>query len=155
MNNTQIIPGFRSDHNAVEINIKISSELRGPGFWKLNCQLLQDPMYIQEIEKCIAECVIDNPGTDHSLLWETLKCRIRGTSVRYSAKIKRQNNKLIKDLENKLRKLQQDLPNKNGTEADVCVEDIKKIQCDIEDFCIYGTACPQEGYSQVVGTYPL
>ena len=41
------------------------------------------------------------------------------------------------------------------TEADVCVKDIKKIQCDIEDFCIYGTACPQEGYSQVVGTYPL
>ena len=66
--------------------------------------------------------------------WETIKCRIGGTSVRYSAKIKRQNNKLLKDLEDRLHTLQQDLPNKSELEAEMCVRVITKLQGEIEEF---------------------
>ena len=63
-NNNMIISGFKSDHNAVMLPVKLESMNRGPGFWKLNCSLLEDQMYIDKINKCIDDCVIENPGTE-------------------------------------------------------------------------------------------
>ena len=60
--------------------------------------------------------------------------RIGDTSVRYSAKIKRQNNKIIKDLEVRLYTLQRELPTNNEVVAEICVEDIKKLQCELDKF---------------------
>ena len=59
----KIIPGFKSDHNAVLLPLTLDSSKRGPGFWKLNCSLLEDEQYIIKITKCINECILENPNT--------------------------------------------------------------------------------------------
>lgn len=87
--NNKILPGYKSDHDIVQTIINTSKETRGPGFWKLNCELLNHPDYTAQIEECIDNTVIDNPGTEASLLWDTIKCRIRGQSVKFSANLKR------------------------------------------------------------------
>jgi len=93
---SDIIPGFCSDHSAPVIIIDVRKSNGGKGFWKLNTNLLKDNTYNAKVIDCIRETNADNPDTDEILLWDTIKCRIRGTSVKYSAECKRKrNNKLL------------------------------------------------------------
>ena len=103
-----------------------------PGFWKLNCSLLDDPKYIKIIEECVASCILENPGTEEGLLWDTIKCRIRGTSIKYSSRIKRERNKYIKNLEANLAELEKNLPTKINKEADSCATEIADIKNELE-----------------------
>ena len=111
VNNNTIYSAFKSDHSSVRCTLKLDNEKRGRGFWKLNCTLLEDLEYRTIIEKCIAECVQDNCGTDGDLLWDTIKCRVRGCSIKYSSYKKRENHKHIKELEDALIKLKNAMPN--------------------------------------------
>ena len=107
----RIVSGPRSDHLSILATLKMDTETRGPGFWKLNCALLQEQTYIDYIHNCISECIQDNKGTDDGLMWETIKCRIRGASIKYSATRKRKKNKEIQNLESELNQLKIDIVN--------------------------------------------
>jgi len=126
----RILPGFRSDHDMVECNIILNKEIRGKGFWKLNCNLLQNENYVKTIEKCIDSTVIDNPGTEEGLLWETLKCRIRGTSVKFSSILKRQTEHEMKKLELKLSLLKKEMP--TSPDPKRCAREINTTEAKIE-----------------------
>ena len=41
-----ISSSFRSDHSLIGINCNFSDISRGPGYWKLNCSLLDDNFYV-------------------------------------------------------------------------------------------------------------
>jgi len=125
-----ITPGFRSDHDIVNTNIILNKNVRGNGFWKLNCSLLQNEKYIKAIENCIDNICIDNPGTEDGLLWETLKCRIRGTSVKFSSIIKKEKDKILKEYEHRLRTLKKEMP--NSTNPDSCAREINTVEGKIE-----------------------
>ncbi len=58
---------------------------RGPGFWRLNCSLLKDQKYVDLINNTIPETAQNNPDTDDILLWDTIKLKVRGDSIRYSS----------------------------------------------------------------------
>jgi len=107
--NSHILPGFSSDHSAPVICIDIRKANGGKGFWKLNTNLLKDPIYTDRIIKCIVETTEDNPNTEETLLWDTIKCRIRGTSVKYSAECKRKRINSLLNLENLLEKAKENL----------------------------------------------
>jgi len=106
---SDIIPGFSSDHSAPVICIDIKKANSGKGFWKLNTNLLKDHAYNDKILKCIVETIEENPGTDEILLWDTIKCRIRGTSVKYSAECKRKRINTLVNLETLLGKAKENL----------------------------------------------
>jgi len=125
-----IIPGFRSDHDMVETSIIINKDTRGKGFWKLNCNLLKNEKYITAVEKCIDDTIIDNPGTDDGLLWETLKCRIRGTSVKISSMLRKEKERDLKTLENELLDLKKGMP--TSIDPTTCARDIKMVESKIE-----------------------
>ena len=72
---------------------------RGPGFWKLNCSLLNDVEYIDLVKKTILETKELNHDANPSLLWETVKCQIRGQSIKYASGKKRKSVNEIKNLE--------------------------------------------------------
>ena len=105
VNNTDILPGFRSDHSLVTMNFSNNVHKKGPGFWKLNCHLLKDEKYIDTVKTCIEETIKDNPETEPSLLWDTVKCRIRGTTIAYSSSKKKEEKNDLKFLEQELAKL--------------------------------------------------
>ena len=38
---TDIVPVIRTDHDAISLEMReLENELRGPGYWKMNCSLL-------------------------------------------------------------------------------------------------------------------
>jgi len=129
----KISPGFRSDHNVVKTSIMFEPETRGPGFWKLNCSLLDNSKYENAIIECLANCKIENPNTGRGLLWDTIKCRIRGTSIKFSSNLKREKTELKKELNKNLNSLKENLPNlQDQTRIDACICDISKIEKELE-----------------------
>ena len=68
-----------------------NSNPRGPGFWKLNASLLADAKYIDLIRKMIKEVVKeyqDNSEVHAILLWDTMKMKIRLSSLSCKTKEK-------------------------------------------------------------------
>ena len=102
-----ILPSFLSDHSPVEIKINLEESERGKGFWKLNCSLLRDIEYINQIKQTIRETVEDNTNLEHGMLWEMIKLKIRGTSIKYSSRKKRSNNNLLTALTRRQQILQE------------------------------------------------
>jgi len=104
--NCVIKPGFKSDHRPVILDILFSDCARGPGFWKLNNTLLSDNKYAELITKTIKDAIKDNKGCNPNLLLDTVKCRIRGASVKYSSYIKRINKNNFTSWTEELAKLE-------------------------------------------------
>ena len=53
---TEIIPAVRTDHDAISLELgrgRIEDELKGPGNWKMNCSLLDDEDYEEDITRMI------------------------------------------------------------------------------------------------------
>jgi exonuclease III len=107
--NSTIGPGIRSDHSYVKMEIALDDTPRGRGFWKLDCTLLENQKFIEEIKEVIEETEINNPNTEAPLLWETVKCAIRGVCINYSARRKKEANTKINELEKKLQSNEQKL----------------------------------------------
>ena len=49
-----IIQSFKTDHSAIKIEFKdVGDGVKDPGIWKLNCSLLRDEVYVNEINRMI------------------------------------------------------------------------------------------------------
>ena len=47
---TNIIPAIKTDHAAISLDSNISrNHIKGPGYWKMNCSLLDDDNYQREV----------------------------------------------------------------------------------------------------------
>jgi len=106
-----ILPGVRSDHSMLWLTVRhVESSRRGRGYWKFNASLLKDKTYTDIISKCIEDTVIENNNlVDKGLLWDLIKCKIRGESITYAVKKKRsmqqRENEILKDIKEKERLL--------------------------------------------------
>ena len=105
--------GYRSDHSAVSIDVKLINNTRGRGYWKFNPSLLHDVEYVRKVKQTITETedLYRANGTDNGLsidnrsFWEMLKLSIRGISVKHSSEVKKNQNIEEKDLIRKLNEL--------------------------------------------------
>lgn len=86
--------------------LQTSTQEKGPGFWKLNTSLLQDKEYVDIIKQVIQETVEINSNADPQLLWDTIKLQIRGKSIQYSSRKKREIKNGIKILEKQIQDLE-------------------------------------------------
>ena len=50
-----IVPGYRTDHSGVYIKVKLQDNERGKGYWKFNNSLLKDKDYIQSVKNTIQD----------------------------------------------------------------------------------------------------
>ena len=75
---------------------------RGRGYWKFPKFLLADANFRSELVECIKQTVIDNEGTEPGLLWDTVKNSIRGFTIEYLSREKRQRKEKIEVLENQI-----------------------------------------------------
>ena len=94
--------GYRTDHSIVSIVLNNNYEKPGRGFWNLNISLLNDIDYVNMVKKCIDYVVNENSEADPNILWETIKCVVRGDTIRYSVKKSRERKKLQSNLEKDL-----------------------------------------------------
>ena len=121
VNNSDISHGFRSDHSLVSLSINPQTP-RGPGFWKLNTSLLQDDEYVDIVRKVIdktkQDCSSNNPNT----MWEMIKLNVRGCTIKYASKKKRNTEGCIKSLTKEINILDmkcKDNPNDDGLKKEL------------------------------------
>ena len=133
---TNILPGFRSDHSLINCNMSISTYRRGPGFWKLNCKLLQDKTYLDLIKKCIDETTENNKNCDPVLLWDTVKCQIRGATISFSSYLAKQKQSELSNLERRLSELKAIF--ENTLDENLIIE-IQEVENQINDHLLIKT----------------
>ena len=72
--NADILPGHKTNHSLITIQLASNNNPRGLGFWKLNTSFLLDSEYIELIKKTIDEVAKgyrNNDIVDAALLWDT------------------------------------------------------------------------------------
>ena len=123
--NTDIIPGYRTDHSAIILKLKFQNNERGKGYWKFNNSLLKDTQYIDKIEKIIEDVkqtyatnlnpdeIIPNQdlqfNINDQLFLETLLMMIRGDTIKYSSIKKKLSCKEEQDLEKEIKDLEDNI----------------------------------------------
>ena len=73
------------DHKAVELDLRIRSEKRGPGLWKFNNSLVEDNEFVELIKRqypVIRKKYLDLK--DDRLKWELIKMELRSITISYT-----------------------------------------------------------------------
>ena len=82
-----IIPSIKAAHSVIKIEFKdVGDGVKGPGLWKLNCSLLRDEVYVDEINHMIPTWIYEG-RTDLShprSVWDWVKYNIKKHSRKYS-----------------------------------------------------------------------
>ena len=87
-----IEPGIHSDHSLLTVALRTgNTESRGRGFWKFNASLLNDTQYVESIKRIISLSIARYQGIqDKGLVWDMVKAEIRGFTIPYCARKKRE-----------------------------------------------------------------
>ena len=88
--NTDIRPAIRCDHNAISLKFKTSDNARGRGFWKLNNSLLYGKLF----QECIIRIV-----NKVRLEYAQICPKIREFSLKYSKQKKKITNQFFQKLQ--------------------------------------------------------
>lgn len=111
---TKLMPGYRTDHSLVKVDITFGNMARGSGVWKLNTSLLKDAIYVGMVKDTIKNTVnmykveghenneIHSFSVSDQMLFEMLKMEIRGMTIKYSSQKKKQNIAHEKRLNNEI-----------------------------------------------------
>ena len=81
-----IIPSIKTDHSAIKIEFKdVGDGVKGPGLWKLNCSLLRDEVYVNEINRMIPTWIYEGRTdlSDPRSVWDWVKYNIKKHSRKY------------------------------------------------------------------------
>lgn len=102
----EIIPGYGSDHMAIEMKLDLHKDEKGCGYWKLNNSLLENSEYNDGIKMLIAK-VISEYGDmlNKRQFWDLCKNKIRKYSIDFSKGSTKENNLQLKVLEENLKKV--------------------------------------------------
>ena len=140
----EIIPGYRSDHSGVLLNLQINFDTeKGRGYWKFNNTLLKDIEYVNKVKKVINETLDiyrvknnnnnnNNNNNDNNnnnngftindqLLLETILLMIRGETIKYSSFKKKQKNEQEINLDREIKELEERVQNNLNS---ISMEDI-------------------------------
>ena len=93
---TEIIPAVRTDHDAISLELgQLENELKGPGNWKMNCSLLDDEEYEDDIARLIPLWTAygQKEFTDDRVIWDWIKYNIRARAIQYSKKRQKKGEK--------------------------------------------------------------
>lgn len=122
LHSVSILPGYRTDHSIIELQLKFNNFTKGKGFWRFNNSLLRDPTYVQKVKDTIAETELEyreqgNPVEteistciDDDLFLEILLMKIRQITIYYASKKSKERKKQKELLERQI-KFTQDLFN--------------------------------------------
>ena len=84
--NCDIRPGYHSDHSTITLDIELETPPRGKGLWKCNAELLKEDDFKDLLVTSIEDIVKNNSPCGDRLLWDTIKCTLRGSIIKYAIK---------------------------------------------------------------------
>ncbi len=129
VNDVQIMPSIKTDHSMITLSIFLQkSPERGNGFWKINNSLLTDKKYIEIIENFLDNCreqydTINNKA----LVWDMIKCSIRGLTIKYSINRSKERKQYANDLYAQLKQYESKL-DQDDNYKDICDTIRKEIE---------------------------
>ena len=140
-----IFPGFKTDlYSLITLPLTNNTNPRGPGFWNLNASFLSNEEYIDLIKKTIKEVANENKNNnqvDATLLWGTMKMKIRSSSLYYAkkrnAKMKSPENRLENDTAPLEKRLHED--NLSETEKNQILDELAARKLQREEISIHKT----------------
>lgn len=100
------LPIVISDHSPLLLDIQLSTYKRSPPLWRFNSLLLAEKEFCEFISNSIDEFLFfnQNESVSYSVLWESLKCYLRGQIISYSAlsnkRVKARLNELTSAISN-------------------------------------------------------
>jgi hypothetical protein len=90
-----MISTIKTDHSAIVIELQdVEDKVKGPGFWKLNCSLLNDKEYVNELNLLLPTWIQEGKQDlgDPRSVWDWVKYKVKKYSRWYSMnKCKQQN----------------------------------------------------------------
>ena len=108
MLNSEILPGYRTDHSILQLTLQQSKFERGRGYWKLNTNLLTNKNYLDLVHQIIQDLKLQYalpvynlenlnsiPDEDiqftinDNIFLECLFMKIRGESVKFASRLKK------------------------------------------------------------------
>jgi exonuclease III len=101
---TNIIPGYMTDHSCTTLVIELPDTNRGKGLWKFNSTLTKNQTLKNQIRETIKNTVSDNPNTNDGLLWDVLKCQMRGTCISFASHKNKQEKCRFQQIEKEIMK---------------------------------------------------
>ena len=105
-----IKPAVATDHSAIILQINSTPKsLHGPSHWRLNVSLLEDVEYVKVISDLINNIKHDTVNMDAKTAWEFIKYKVRQSSIAYSKNKAKQFREKMKNLENEVSLLEQNL----------------------------------------------
>ena len=139
-----IVPGLKTDHSMITLNVALHSNPRGKGFWKLNTSLLSEMKYVQEIKTTIESTVSqykDDTSVNPVLLWEMIKLKVREKSISYAAYKNVATKKREEMLEREIGLLEKHLDNVNNSNSSyhIVAEIIFSLKKELENMIEYRT----------------
>ena len=130
-----ISAGYKTDQSLIDIQKALHSNLRGPGYWKLNTSFLTDIDFVTQIRDVIKkthEEYQDDDTVKKGLLWEMMKLKIREQSIKYATAKKVKMSRREGELEKEINFLQHFIesneisPNEKKTEISGTLEARKR-----------------------------
>ena len=70
---TDIIPAIRTDHDAIYLEFgSLENERKGPSYWKMNCSLLDDEEYVNDLTEKIPVWIAEGREqlSDDRCVWD-------------------------------------------------------------------------------------
>ena len=116
VNTVDIVPGYKTDHSMVTMEITTNANPRGPSFWKLNTSFLSDIDYISKIKDTIQQTkneYSNDPFVSPALLWEMIKLKVRESSLYYSKERKKKSALQEDEIERTIAAIEIKLEDKN------------------------------------------
>ena len=81
---TNIFSVPASDHRGIYVNLKISNNVRGPGYFKFNNQLLKYPAFARKINNLIDSFLEQNQNLSPVDKWELMKLSMKDEAIQFS-----------------------------------------------------------------------
>ncbi|MEM6816943.1 MAG: reverse transcriptase domain-containing protein, partial [Bacteroidota bacterium] len=144
--NENILPGYRSDHSIITLDLRFKNIPKGKTFWKFNNSLLKDHDYVSLVRQTILDTkskYAPTPYNQHKLdeipneifhsvlndqlFLEMLLLEIRGKTIAFSVHKKKQQNTKMKDLIKEIEELEE------KTEGGVLTE-LEKKKTELENY---------------------
>ena len=85
---SEIHPAYCSDHCPISIDFTLAENERGKGFYRIPNFLLQETAYCKLIQQTILDTTRLNQEADPAVLWDLVKAKIRGVTIKYLSESK-------------------------------------------------------------------
>ena len=129
----------QSDHSPIFIKISpLQETARGPGYWKFNSSLVNDPTFVEKTKEIINEVAmnITNQFEDYRIGWEFLKYKVRQFSQVYSKRKTCECREKRVNLEKKIEELESNLSENSAPEE---IFEYKNAKAQLDDLYNYIT----------------